>query len=339
MITIDGSQGEGGGQILRTSLTLSMITGTPFRIEKIRAGRRKPGLLRQHLTCVTAATAISGATSSGAELGATALTFTPGPVKGGAYEFAIGSAGATTLVFQTILPALLRAAEPSRVTLTGGTHNPFAPTFDYLQRAFLPVLAKMDAHVETKLHKPGYYPAGGGKWHAVIQPCAQLQPLTLDDAGDLISRRIVADVSNLPYDVAERECAYSGHLLGWPADTLQPRTVRADGTGNVLTIELGYANVTELFVGFGERNVSAEQVATQAVKAVRDYQMAQAPVGPHLCDQLLLPLALAGGDGSFITGALTEHTRTNIAVIEQFIRARFSVIDLTSGRWRICVSS
>jgi RNA 3'-terminal phosphate cyclase (ATP) len=336
MITIDGSQGEGGGQILRTSLTLSMLTGTPFRIEKIRAGRRKPGLLRQHLTCVTAATAISGATTAGAELGSTGLTFTPGPIKGGTYEFAIGSAGATTLVFQTVLPALLRASESSRVTLSGGTHNPFAPTFDYIERAFLPLLARMGARVDVKLHKPGFYPAGGGKWHAVIQPCAKLQPLQLDDAGDLITRRIIADVSSLPYDVAERECALSAHLLGWSADTLQPRTVRADGTGNVLTIELGYADVTELFVGFGERNVSAEQVAIQTVKAVRDYQMSHAPVGPHLCDQLLLPMALARG-GSFVTGAPTEHTRTNIAVIGQFLDIRFSLTDLGGDRWRIGV--
>ncbi len=337
MITIDGSQGEGGGQILRTALTLSMITGMAFRIEKIRAGRRKPGLLRQHLTCVTAATAISNATTTGAELGSTALTFTPGPITGGTYEFAIGSAGATTLVFQTVLPALLRATEPSRVTLSGGTHNPSAPSYDYLAKAFLPLVAKMGALVETKLHKPGFYPAGGGKWHAVIQPCARLQPLELEDAGDLITRRIIADVSNLPFDVAERECAHAAHLLGWPADTAQARTVRADGNGNVLTIELGYANVTELFVGFGERNVSAEQVATQTVKAVRDYQMAHAPVGPHLCDQLLLPLALAGG-GSFVTVAPTEHTRTNIAVIGQFLKLGFSLTDLTGGRWRIAMA-
>jgi RNA 3'-terminal phosphate cyclase (ATP) len=240
-------------------------------------------------------------------------------------------------VFQTMLPALLRATEPSRVTLSGGTHNPFAPTFDYLQRAFLPLLAKMRAQVETKLHKPGFYPAGGGKWHAVIQPCATLRPFDLETAGDLVTRRIIADVSNLPFDVAERECAHAARLLGWPSDTTQPRTVRADGNGNVLTIELGHTNVTELIVGFGERNVSAEQVATLAVKAVRDYQIAHAPVGPHLCDQLLLPLVLAGG-GSFVTGTPTEHTRTNIAVIERFISARLRMTEMMSGRWRIGVT-
>jgi RNA 3'-terminal phosphate cyclase (ATP) len=336
MLTIDGSVGEGGGQILRTSLSLAMITGTPFRIEKIRAGRRKPGLLRQHLTCVTAATEISGATVTGAELGSTELTFQPGPIKGGTYDFAIGSAGATTLVFQTVLPALLRASTASDVTLSGGTHNPFAPSFDYIQRAFLPLLSRMGATVSVKLRKPGFYPAGGGKWQATVQPAAKLTPLTLDDAGKLITRRIIADVSNIPFEVAERECAHAAHLLGWPADTMQPRTVRGEGQGNVLTIELGYANVTELFVGFGERKVTAEDVATQTVKAVREYQMAQAPVGPHLCDQLLLPMALAGG-GTFVTSAPTEHTRTNIAVIQWFLPVTFALDDIANGRWRVSV--
>jgi RNA 3'-terminal phosphate cyclase (ATP) len=342
MIVIDGSQGEGGGQILRTSLSLSMITGTPFRIEKIRAGRRKPGLLRQHLTCVTAATAISGATVTGAELGSAVLTFEPGPIKGDTYDFAIGSAGATTLVFQTVLPALLRAADASRVTLSGGTHNPFAPTFDYVVRAYLPLLARMGATVEATLHKPGYYPAGGGKWHAVIQPCAHLQPLVLEETGKLVTRRIIADVANVPFDVAERECAVSQHLLGWPPETAQPRSVRADGNGNVLTVELGFANLTELFVGFGERNLAAEEVATRTVQQVRAYQLARAPVGPHLCDQLLLPLGLAGA-GHFITGQPTEHTRTNIAVIEKFLSVEFTLDELIdepqSSRWRVGVSA
>lgn len=162
MLILDGSFGEGGGQILRTALSLSMITGAPFRIEKVRAHRRKPGLLRQHLTCVKAAERIASARVKGAELGAASLTFEPGVISAGEYEFAIGSAGSTTLVFQTILPALLQATAASRVTLKGGTHNPLAPTFDYLQRVFLPLLARMGAAVETKLHKPGFFPAGGG---------------------------------------------------------------------------------------------------------------------------------------------------------------------------------
>ncbi len=334
-LTIDGSRGEGGGQILRTALSLSMITGLPFRIEKIRAGRKKPGLLRQHMTCVEASKRISSATVQGAEIGATALTFTPGPIQGGTYSFAIGSAGSTTLVFQTILPALLRAAEPSMVTLSGGTHNPMAPTFDYLERAFLPQLARMGASVEAKLHRHGFAPAGGGRWHARIRP-GPLTPVTLDDAGPPSGRCVIADVANLPFEIAERECAVALGLLGWPSELATPRTIKADGPGNVLAIEIGHANVTELFTGFGARTMSAEALAGNAVREARTYLAAKVPVGPHLADQLLLPLALAGG-GAFVTQEPTAHTRTNIEIIQFFLPVTFSMNELAPGRWRIAV--
>jgi RNA 3'-terminal phosphate cyclase (ATP) len=340
MITIDGSQGEGGGQILRTSLALSMITQQPFAIANIRAGRRKPGLMRQHLTCVTAAAAISGASVTGAEIGSTAITFAPGPIKGGDYEFAIGSAGATTLVFQTVLPALLHADTKSRVVLTGGTHNPSAPTFDYLERVFLPQLARMGAAVETKLHRCGFYPAGGGKWHALIQPAPKLGPLVIEVAGELLTRRVIPIVSNLPFDIAEREGKTATHLLGWSWDTIEAATakgvVKGGGHGNVLVVEFGYAHVTEQFTAFGERGTPAEQVAANAVAEVRAYLRAGAPVGPHLADQLLLPMALAGG-GSFVGGQPTGHTRTNIAVIERFLPVRFALEALDDRRWRVSV--
>ncbi len=337
MLTIDGSQGEGGGQILRTALALAMVTGTPFAIEKIRAKRRKPGLLRQHLTCVKAATQISGAKVTGAELGALALTFAPGPIRGGEYEFAIGSAGSTTLVFQTILPALLAADAPSRVTLSGGTHNPMSPTFDYLERAFLPQLARMGAAVEVRLHKSGFYPAGGGKWHATIAPQPNLAPLILDEPGALQSRRVRADVANLPFDVAEREARQVAYLLGWPPGSAEPRTVKADGVGNVLAIEIAHEHVTEIFTGFGVREMSAEAVAARTVDDARAYLVANVPVGPHLCDQLLLPLALAGG-GTFVTMPPSEHTRTNIAVIEKFLAVEIALTDLGAKRWRVTVA-
>ena len=337
MLTIDGSQGEGGGQILRTALALAMITGTAVRIEKVRAKRKKPGLLRQHLTCVKAAVAISGAKVVGAELGSGAIGFEPGAIRGGEYNFAIGSAGSTSLVFQTVLPALLRADAPSRVTLSGGTHNPSAPTFDYLERAFLPLLARMGAEVEIKLHKPGFYPAGGGKWHAVIAPAARLVPLILHDAGALTLQRVRADVANLPFDVAEREARTAARRLSWPAATAEPRTVKADGHGNVLAIELGHDHVTELFTGFGEQGTPAEAVAARTVDAVRAYLAANVPVGPHLADQLLLPMALAGG-GSFTTMAPTGHTRTNIAVIEKFLPVEITLEDVGEKRWRVTVT-
>ena len=336
MLILDGSEGEGGGQILRTALSLSMITGLPFRIENIRAKRRKPGLLRQHLTCVTAATKISSATVVGAELGSLALTFAPGAIKGGAYEFAIGSAGSTTLVFQTVLPALLRADAPSRVTISGGTHNPFAPTFDYLERAFLPLLQRRGAHVELKLHRHGFYPAGGGRWHADITPLAELRPLHLESSGDRTGHWVIAAVANLPFDVAEREASVAANLLSWPSESATACTVKAEGQGNVLAIEIAHEHVTEIFTGFGERGKAAEAVAADAVAEARTYLAAQAPVGPHLCDQLLLPCAMAGS-GSFVTSAPTQHTRTNIAVIEKFLPVEIGLTQLDATRWLVTI--
>ena len=300
MLTIDGSQGEGGGQILRTALSLSMITGTPFRIERIRARRAKPGLLRQHLTCVTAARDICGGKVRGAGIGSQSLVFEPGDIRGGEYTFAVGTAGSTCLVFQTLLPALMKADAASRVTLHGGTHNPAAPAFDYLDRVFLPLLRRMGANVEAKLHTHGFFPAGGGHWHAAISPSPVLVPLILEEAGPVTVRRITAVVANLPFGVAEREAASVAALLSWPPESIEARTVQSDGHGNVLTVELGCEHVTEMFTGFGTRGLTAEAVAEHTVAGVRAYLAALVPVGPHLADQILLPCALAGG-GSFVT--------------------------------------
>src|SRR5215467_664578 len=338
MLTIDGAQGEGGGQILRTALSLSMITGTPFALKNIRANRRKPGLLRQHLACVKAAASISRAKVAGVEINSPALTFEPGTIRGGDYEFAIGTAGSTVLVFQTVLPALLRAKDPSDVVFRGGTHNSSAPTFDFLERAFLPLLARMGASVELRLGALGFYPAGGGVWHARIEPAATLSSLVLEEAGGIRSRRIIADVANIPYDVAQREVREAARLLSWPQDAGTARTVKSDGPGNVLAIELGYEHVTEVFTGFGERGISAESIASRAVWEVRAYLSAGAPVGPHLCDQLLLPMALAGG-GSILTTRPTPHTLTNVVVIEAFLGLKFFLTDLGNHRWRIALKA
>ena len=338
MLTIDGSFGEGGGQILRTALSLSMITGTPFRIENVRAKRKKPGLLRQHLTCVQASAQISSAKVKGAELGATAFSFEPGVIRGNTYDFAIGSAGSTALVFQTILPALLRADAPSHVTFSGGTHNPAAPTFDYLERVYLPLLARMGADIEIKLHKAGFYPAGGGSWHARIAPAAKLTPLVLERAGEATSRRIMAAVANLDIDIAIREASAVAHRLSWPPETIEARTVKADGHGNVVAVEIAYEYVTEMVTSFGARDISADMVASNAADEVCSYLAAQVPVGPHLADQLLLPCALAGG-GTYITMAPTEHTRTNIATIEKFLAVEINLAQLDVHRWRIAVES
>jgi RNA 3'-terminal phosphate cyclase (ATP) len=337
MIILDGSQGEGGGQILRTALTLSMITGQAFRIEKLRAGRKKPGLLRQHLTCVKAAREISSAKVLGGDLLSQKLVFEPGPVKAGAYEFAIGTAGATCLVFQTVFPALMTAGA-STIRFGGGTHNVFAPSYTDLDRSFLPLMRRMGAEVTTRIDRHGFYPAGGGCWQADIAPITKLNPLRLDEAGAMQSRHIRARVANIPFDVAEREAVTAADLLSWPRETIEAHSVKADGPGNVLMIEIASEHITEVFTSFGERGRASEAVAADAIAQVRDYIAVGAPVGPHLADQLLLPLALAG-KGSFVTSRPTPHTKTNIEVIEKFLPVEFELTELEHKRWRVTVAA
>ena len=227
-ITIDGSEGEGGGQILRTALALSLVTGRPFRIDGIRAGRKKPGLMRQHLTAVHAATAVSGARVSGADLGSRALSFEPGQVRGGDYRLAVGTAGSATLVLQTVLPALLFAREPSRLTLEGGTHNPIAPPFDFLARTFLPILRRMGASVDARLETYGFYPAGGGRFTVAIEPCTTLGRLSLLERGDtrVHARALVASLSE---NIAKRELSIVRERLGIDRALLPSRDRRSVG--------------------------------------------------------------------------------------------------------------
>ncbi|MDB5332700.1 MAG: rtcA [Phycisphaerales bacterium] len=333
MLEIDGSQGEGGGQILRSSLGLSMVTGKPFRISKIRAGREKPGLLRQHLTAVNAAVAVCGADAAGAAIGSRELTFIPGKVKGGEYSFAVGTAGSTTLVLQAILPGLLVADAPSLITLEGGTHNPFAPPVDFLGQAFLPILGKMGAKVAIALERAGFYPAGGGRFVASIEPASRLTPLALRERGAIVSRVCKAVVAGLPGEIAMRELEILSRKTAWGEECFRPVQLSADqGPGNVVTIALASEHVTEVFTGFGTRGIRAEAVAEEALGQARDYLAADVPLGTHLADQLLIPFALAGG-GSFVTQSLTPHTVTNIDVVRKFLEVQVKTSDLGKGRW------
>lgn len=339
MITIDGSQGEGGGQVLRTSLGLSLVTGQPFCIENVRAGREKPGLMRQHLTAVRAAAQISDAEVTGDAIGSRMLTFEPGPIKPGQYEFAVGTAGSATLVLQTVLPALIVASRPSRLTLKGGTHNPWSPPFDFLQKAFLPLLARMGATVTANLIRPGFYPAGGGEFTVEIQPAVdgRLQRLELVECGEPVSRRARAIVAKLPEHIAGRELKVVERKLGWTGDSLAVEQAHDSiGPGNIIMLEIASRNVTEVFTAFGEINVRAEAVAHKAVDEARAYLAAGVPVGPHLADQLLIPLALSAvewaGGGRFRTVAPTRHTTTNIEVIRRFMDVAISVTRVEQDR-------
>jgi len=339
MITIDGSMGEGGGQILRTALALSVVTGKPIRIEKVRAGREKPGLLRQHLTALNAAATISGAAVEGAAIGSKQLTFTPAQVRPGDYTFSVGTAGSTTLVLQTVLPALLTASAPSTLTLEGGTHNPFAPPFDFLQKAFLPLLNRTGPNVQATLQRPGFYPAGGGRFSVSIEPAAQLQPLHLRERGKIRRRHCTAMISNLPREIAEREIRVVARMMNWPPECLDVQVLNdRAGPGNIVAIEIESEQVTEVFTGFGQRGVRAEAVAEDAVQQLKRYVVAGVPVGEHLADQLMLPLALAGG-GSFTTLGLSRHSTTNMQIIEMFLDARISASQASRDQWLVEISA
>jgi RNA 3'-terminal phosphate cyclase (ATP) len=320
MLHLDGSQGEGGGQVLRTSLALSLITQTPFRIDDIRAGRKRPGLRRQHLTALEAATAVGRAEVEGAAVDSRSVTFRPRGVHPGDYRFDVGTAGSVTLVLQTVLPALITAGGSSSLVLQGGTHNPLAPPFDFLERVYLPLLGRMGPRVSATLDRPGFYPAGGGKFRVQIEPAAKLAPLWLTERGDERAVRAKALVSQLPASVGERELRVVRRELGWK-DCQVVEVKKPRGPGNALLLELEHEHVTEMVCAFGEKGVRAEDVAQGAVAEVRAYQRHGAPVGEHLADQLLLLLCLAGS-GALRTGPLSLHATTQIALIPRFLDVR-----------------
>lgn len=342
MIEVDGSMGEGGGQILRTSLALSLVTGRPLRIGAIRKGRARPGLMRQHLTAVQAAAEIGRAEVSGASVGSLELEFRPREVVAGDYQFRIGTAGSTTLVLQTVLPALLAAKAPSTLVLEGGTHNPLAPPFDFLARSFLPLLGRMGPQVAVSLERPGFYPAGGGRIRVAIEPAA-LSPLELPRRGEIRERRVVASVAHLPGSIAARELAAARVVLGWESACFQQRSLvgvegGAVGPGNVVTIDVECEHVTAVFTGFGEVKVRAEDVASRAARAAAAWLESEVAVDEHLADQLLLPMALAGR-GAFTTVAPTGHTKTQAALLRQLLGAQVAIERVSERAWQIEVSA
>ena len=330
LLTIDGAQGEGGGQVLRSSLALSLVTGKPFAMENIRAKRKKPGLMRQHLTAVTAAAEIGHADLQGAQIGSSRLVFRPGHVEPGNYTFSVGTAGSATLVLQTVLPALLLADSESNLILEGGTHNPLAPPFDFLARAYLPLINRMGPTVEAQLIRPGFYPAGGGRMTVRVGPSRQFRCLELLERGEITARRVRALVANLPRHIAQRECRTIAEKTGWDESCFVVEEVKNSvGPGNIAMIELEATHVTEVFTGFGQLGVSAEKVAMQALRDAREYLAAEVPVGAYLADQLMLPLAvgayLGTGGGVFRTMKLTQHSTTHLEVIREFLGVE--------GRW------
>jgi len=338
MIVIDGSFGEGGGQILRTALGLALVTGQSFKIENIRAGRKRPGLLHQHLTAVKAAQEISLAQVSGAEIKSRELEFYPGKINPGNYRFDVGTAGSATLVLQTILPALLTAEGEWAINFAGGTHNPFAPPFEFLTETFFGVLEKMGAVIQASLGAYGFYPAGGGKFRLKVKGSGSsgLEKISLEQRGKHIENSANCIVAKIPIDIAVDEAAIIARQLGWNKQKCKPQEVKSDGPGNIVLIKIKYENINMVFTGFGQKGISRKTVAETAVKQVKYYLEKDLPVDEYLADQLLVPMVIAGG-GSFITGKPSLHTLTNIEVIREFTHQDIQCRDIGEQRYRLTI--
>lgn len=338
MLIIDGAHGEGGGQILRSSAALSVVTGQAFRIERIREHRDKPGLRPQHLCGILAVAEVGGATIEGAAVGSRELTFVPGAVRPGPYRFDIGTAGSTLLVIQALLPALLVAAGRFDLEVIGGTHNTKAPTYDFFARVLAPILVGLGASIEHAMDRPGFYPSGGGKIRVTAEGLGgrgRLAPLDLCARGDVHTRRVRARVSGLPRTIAERQIASACARLGWdPAAHGVIEETHGPGRGTACAVELGAAHVTELFAAIGERGMPAEQVGLAAADEAAAWLAAGVPVGEHLADQLLVPLALGRG-GRFRTVRPTPHTTTQIDLLRQFLGIEVRAAEQAGGVWEI----
>lgn len=331
ILEIDGNYGEGGGQILRSSLSLSAILERPIRISGIRAGRTKPGLAAQHLTCVNAVAEITDAEVIGGALGSQTLTFRPQAICGGDYTFDVAdirpSAGALSLVFQSIALPLSYATIPSTVTLRGGTHVPWSPTVHYLQGIFIPMAAKFGFEGSIHLNRWGWYPKGAGEAIAKVQPVTDWRSVQLAHRGKLQAISGISAASNL-----------SEHIISRQYNQIQKRLARFDapvkverikgesvGRGTLVFLNAEFENVQAGFSALGARSKRAEDVADKACRGLADFLTSDAAIEPHLADQLILPMALAKGESRFTTSRITSHLTTNIWLVQQFLSVRFEV--------------
>jgi RNA 3'-terminal phosphate cyclase (ATP) len=320
MIQIDGSMGEGGGQVLRTALTLAALTGQAMRINHIRAGRSKPGLRAQHLTAVEAIAQVVGAETQGARLGSTALTFIPGPITPGSYRFDIGTAGSTSLVFQTVFLPLSQGNETSTVAITGGTHVPWSPCTHYLEWSWLPILRELGYDARLTLKRAGFYPPGGGRIQAVIRPSGSLAPATLTERGALKEIRGLSASANLPGHIVDRQRRQALRRLKSQAITkIETASLEAPSPGTFLILAAEFAHTRFCTFALGKKGKPAEKVADEAVDALEAFLASGAVVDRYLADQLLLPLATAAGPSALRTEAVTQHLLTNAAVIQAFL--------------------
>jgi RNA 3'-terminal phosphate cyclase (ATP) len=327
IIELDGSLGEGGGQILRTSLALSLLTGKPFHLFNIRAGRAKPGLQPQHLMSVRAAAAIGQAKLRGANRDSRDLIFEPGTVSSGRYHFPIGTAGATGLVLHTVyLPLALHGTRASELVLEGGTHVSTSPCFHFLDMTWRAYLEFLGIRIHMKMIRPGFYPRGGGRVDVTLEPCGKLKGLRLLELSTPTAVTGVSAVAGLPEEIARRQARRAMSRL---KDTGLRVNIKEEtwpgGPGTVLTLTLDTRPVPTLFFGLGARGKRAERVADEAVDQLLAYHAASpAALDPPSADQIVLPLALAEGPSSFTVTEISSHLVTNIEVIRRFVEREIS---------------
>lgn len=336
MIEIDGSYGEGGGQVLRTALSLSTLTGRGVHIHDVRANRSTPGLAPQHLTGVRALAGICDAEVAGDTLRSTDVTFQPRSAPhAGTFTIDVteaaeaGSAGSVTLLAQALLIPLLFATGPSTITLRGGTHVLWSPSFEYLDQVYLSALARCGLHAEASLSAWGFYPVGQGQITLTVTPIEQLQALTLTQRGALERIAGVAVASNLPSHIPQRMTDRARSLLSdlGVRFAVQPKRVTGAGPGAGIFLIAEYEHVRAGFAGHGKQGKPSEVVAEEACEALLAHHRTGAPVDVHLADQLLVPLALAAGRSEFRTARITPHLRTNAHIITRFVDAEIAVED------------
>ncbi len=326
-IEIDGSQGEGGGQVLRTSLSLSLISGKPIHLYNIRSSRSKPGLQPQHLTAVRAAAAVSNAEVTSASLGSQELTFLPHAIRPGSYRFDIGTAGATALVLQTILIPLSLAKKAATLTLTGGTHVPWSPCFHYLDLQWNPYLQEMGFNTRLTLEKAGFYPQGGGSIQAILRPAGLLKPLQLSERGALLRIQGISAVANLDDEIALRQKHQALRRLEPLCRDTKIKTINLPslGKGTLILLIAEFEQGSACYTALGEKGKPAEKVADEACDSLQVQLNKHAGIDEYLADQLLLPLALAQGSSKFSTPKITGHLLTNAEVIRKFLPVEITI--------------
>ena len=335
MLDIDGAHGEGGGQLLRTAVALSAVTGRALRMRDIRARRKKPGLAAQHLTAVRAVGALCDARIEGLALGARELSFVPGAPRGGEFRFDVGTAGSVTLVLQALVPAMIAGGAACRVLVTGGTDVRAAPPLDYFRAVLLGLLGRMGARLRLAAHRRGYFPGGGGEVELTVEPGARLRPLAAESPGRLLELRGAAHVGNLPAHIAARMREAALQALGERA-AIDVAVLGEDGAQGRGGAVVAWAETEASVLGAGEvaeRGVPAETLGARVGAGLRADLAAGASLDVHAADQLLVYLALAGGRSVFTARTLSSHARTAIWLIEQFLPVRFSVAPHGALTW------